>query len=111
MTVTESLTNDFVARKAYGVTIAAPLGVMAEVPGKEISAGFPVWISFVFPISPEKSSCQITEMIFPGEVVEFVPRTALGRKLAALRSRAINSRMLLLSEEEVLEEVRRRRGE
>lgn len=47
----------------------------------------------------------------PAETKEFIPRTELGRKLASLRKRAIEAGMRLLSEEEVLDEVRRRRGE
>ena len=42
---------------------------------------------------------------------EFVPRTELGRKLLALRNQAIQAGMKLLTEDEILEEVRRRRGE
>ena len=40
-----------------------------------------------------------------------VSRSPLGRRLAALRDRAIRSGMKLLTADEVLEEVRRRRGE
>ncbi|MFO1432651.1 MAG: hypothetical protein U1F76_21405 [Candidatus Competibacteraceae bacterium] len=39
------------------------------------------------------------------------PRTELGRRLLALRERAIANGMRLLSQEEVLAEVRQRRGE
>jgi hypothetical protein len=39
------------------------------------------------------------------------PRTELGRHLLALRERAIANGMRLLSQEEVLAEVRQRRGE
>ena len=45
----------------------------------------------------------------PGE--PFVPRTPLGKRLLALRRKAIREGMKLLSENEVLAEVRRRRGE
>ena len=41
----------------------------------------------------------------------FIPRTALGKKLASLRNRAMTSGMKLRTENEVLEEVKRRRGE
>lgn len=111
MTVTESLTNDFVARKSYGVIRTPPIGFTTEVPGRGLPGVFPVWISFVLPLGTEKGSSQTTEVIFPGERKEFVPRTTLGRKLTSLRRRAIASGMRLLSEDEVLEEVRRRRGE
>jgi hypothetical protein len=40
----------------------------------------------------------------------FVPRSPLGRKLVALRNKAISSGMRLFSEKEVLEELKRRRG-
>lgn len=42
----------------------------------------------------------------PAETKELIPRTELGRKLESLRKRAIEAGMRLLSEEEVLEEVR-----
>jgi hypothetical protein len=45
------------------------------------------------------------------KVQEFIPRTELGRRLLALRNKAIASGMRLLSADEILEEVRRRRGE
>jgi hypothetical protein len=45
------------------------------------------------------------------EVEEFTPRTPLGKKLTQLRMRAMAAGMRLLSQDEVLEEVRRRRGE
>ena len=41
----------------------------------------------------------------------FTPRTELGKRLSALRAKAVYAGMKLLSEEEVLEEVKRRRGE
>jgi len=42
---------------------------------------------------------------------EYRPRTALGKKLLLLRRKAIAAGMRLLDENEVLEEVKRRRGE
>ena len=59
----------------------------------------------------ERGSQQITVVNFPGEREEFIPRTALGERLLSLRNRAVASGMRLLSEDEVLEEVRHRRGE
>ena len=41
----------------------------------------------------------------------FIPRTELVKRLFALRTKAVLAGMKLLSEEEVLEEVKRRRGE
>ncbi len=42
---------------------------------------------------------------------EYIPRTLLGKKLLEIRKRAIAAGMKLLSMEEILEEVRRRRRE
>ena len=41
----------------------------------------------------------------------FTPRTELGKRLSVLRTKAVLGGMKLLSEDEVLEEVKRRRGE
>lgn len=41
----------------------------------------------------------------------YIPRTALGERLLALRNKAIANGMRLLSTDEVIEEVARRRGE
>jgi hypothetical protein len=45
------------------------------------------------------------------EKMRFVPRTNFGKKLLELRKKAIDEGMRLLSEDEVLEEVRCRRGD
>lgn len=71
----------------------------------------PRWVAFVFPIGKEQSTNQMTE-VRPAEWVGgFIPRTELGKRLVALRNKAIATGMRLLNEEEILEEVRRRRGE
>lgn len=68
-------------------------------------------IEFVTPVGLEKSTFQVTKVTpWKGESV-FVPRTALGRKLLEIRNEAIAAGMRLLTEDEVLEEMRRRRGE
>jgi hypothetical protein len=69
------------------------------------------WIDLVYPIGREKSTSQATEIVPTEWETGFIPRTALGKKLESLRTRAISSGMRLLTEDEVLEEVKRRRGE
>lgn len=49
--------------------------------------------------------------VFPLEKKEFIPRTSLGKKLMFLRKKAITLGMKLLNEDEILAEVRTRRGE
>ncbi|HAF49800.1 MAG TPA: hypothetical protein DCL04_01645 [Synergistaceae bacterium] len=63
------------------------------------------------PVSREKSTTQVTEVITSKWETGFTPHTVLGKKLIALRNKAIAAGVQLLSEEEVLEEVKRRRGE
>lgn len=52
-----------------------------------------------------------TDASFSEQETEFTPRTALGGRLYALRRQAIASGMKLLSQDEVLAEVKRHRGE
>ncbi|MGC8660215.1 MAG: hypothetical protein ACP5U1_14210 [Desulfomonilaceae bacterium] len=69
------------------------------------------WVKLTLPLGKEKMSNHITDVHSLAKKIEFIPRTNLGRKLLELRKRAIDEGMRLLSEDEVLEEVRRRRGE
>lgn len=66
---------------------------------------------FMSPVSREKSTTQVTEVISSKWETGFTPQTVLGKKLISLRNKAIAAGVQLLSEEEVLEEVKRRRGE
>jgi len=68
------------------------------------------WIGFMFPIGTAKMTSYATVVTLADWKSDYVPRTPLGRKLLALRAKAISAGMELLSEEEVLEEVRQRRG-
>lgn len=69
------------------------------------------WIVFISPLEQERSTFQATQVTPCHWESDFVPRTALGKKLLDLRNRAIAAGIRLLTEDEVLEEVRRRRGE
>ena len=72
------------------------------------------WVNFIFPdeIGIERSTNTITNISSISSIdVGFVPATLLGKKLLALRKKAIAEGMKLLDEDEILEEVRRRRGE
>lgn len=69
------------------------------------------WMVFIRPVEKERSTCQSMN-VFPSQwETVFTPRTELGRRLYALRTKALATGMKLLSEEDVLEEVKRRRGE
>jgi len=62
-------------------------------------------------MAEKDSISDVTHVVAPREPGRFVPRTPLGKELAYLRNHAIASGMRLLTEDEVLEEVKRRRGE
>lgn len=63
------------------------------------------------PVEKEISTCQSMDVFLSRWETVFTPKTELGRRLYALRTKAALAGMKLLSEEEVLEEVKRRRRE
>ncbi len=71
------------------------------------------WIKIDFPIGREEIRSSLVRISFLEVEVkdEFIPRTPFGEKLLSLRKKAIRAGLKLLTEEEVLEEVKRRRGE
>jgi len=59
----------------------------------------------------KKLSHQSIRISVPETHTSYRPRTPLGKKLLELRMQAIQKGMKLLSEDEILNEVKRRRGE
>ncbi len=112
-TLTEPLNSNWAASKAAGVLSPTYLeewtGYSERLPAESQRIVVP-WVEFKWPLPEENMSYRSTEII-PEVTEEFVPRTPLGRKLLSLRIRAIEAGMKLLSADEVIEEVRRRRGE
>ncbi len=116
VTLTERFPSDWMAGITFGVRFATYLEeapVYNEPLPQKAPSRAPLWVGVVWPVREEDMTCRITEISFPEEAAadEFVPRTPLGRKLLALRNQAIQKGLNLLAENEVLEEVRRRRGE
>jgi len=114
VTLTERLTSDWAARKASGVLFPTYLEEWTGYSKRllaESQRRAALWVNFVLPLREEDMSYRSTEIIFPEATETFVPRTPLGRQLLFLRLQAIQAGMRLLTEDEVLEEVRRRRGE
>ena len=113
MALVMTLTNELFSRGSTGVVFPLPqehwFGSY-ERP-KIMYPMQTAWVAFVYPIGGEKSTSQATEVTPTEWESGFIPRTALGKKLATLRIRAIAAGMRLLTEDEVLEEVKRRRGE
>lgn len=113
-TLTERLTSDWAAVTTSGVLFPTYFEEgpgSSERPLPENRRRATLWVNFVLPVREEDMSRRSTEIVFPEITEEFVPRTPLGKKLLSLRIRAIQAGMTLLSADEVLEEVRRRRGE
>lgn len=54
---------------------------------------------------------QVSEITSPTARPAYVPKTTLGKKLFALRQRAIGRGTTLLTENQIIEEVMRRRGD
>ena len=70
------------------------------------------WVGWTF--SEFESSSGVTVLSFPegeGKKEDYIPRTPLGKRLLEIRKKAIQAGVKLLSVDEILEEVRRRRGE
>ena len=57
------------------------------------------------------SSSQISEIISVTSKASYTPKTALGKKLVALREAAIAKGMRLMMSDEISAEIARRRGE
>jgi len=105
------LSNEISARMSSSVLL--PPDVWSGSPERQreaVDRSFSPWIVFASPVGREKSTSQATEIVSFWKAA-FTPRTDLGKRLYVLRTKAITAGMKLLSEEEVLEEVKRRRGE
>lgn len=113
MGVTLTLVDDPISRVCSGMTFPPPLSPRFGRHETAMPAfrAVPPWVDFVFPVGKERSTNQTAEGRTTEWVGGFIPRTDLGKRLVALRSKAIAAGMLLLDEDEILEEVRRRRGE
>lgn len=113
MGATLTLVDDPISRVSSGMTFPPPVFAGFGRYGTAMPAfrAVPPRVDFVFPVGRERSTNQTTEVRTTEWVDGFIPRTDLGKQLVALRSKAIAAGMLLLDEDEILEEVRRRRGE
>ncbi len=114
MTITDYLISNFETQTSSGAVFISEHERFVREKGERVGT-FPfkqsLWINYMFPIGEEKGSGKTTEVYCSGEPRKYVPRTPLGERLLRLRRRAVNSGMRLISADEVLEEVRRRRGE
>jgi hypothetical protein len=111
------ITGGSVAREAYGVvnlTSLEDLGRFVYSVVQQVTQWPSQWITtdiWLWSLSGVETRSSVTVLSFPEGKEEYVPRTPLGRKLLQIRKKAIQAGMKLLSADEILEEVRRRRGE
>lgn len=114
MTYSSTLTSEMLWPRDVGVMSSLLPDVLPCFVERERKDGYesPQLLTvFMSPVSREKGTTQVTKVISSKWETGFTPQTVLGKKLISLRNKAIAAGMQLLSEEEVLEEVKRRRGE
>ncbi len=95
-----------------GSVLSLFAGAGAGVQPDEWPTGFGAQqVIVTMPIAHTSAASQVSSVnvVFTSEM--WTPRTTLGRRLLELREQAISKGMKLLSQNEVLAEVRRRRGE
>ncbi len=114
MIVTQHPVRPWLAGESTGVVrvahVEAPPPVETAADVWQLCAGSSVVTVEAGP-SRGAATCSTVAWSTSKDATGAVPRSALGRRLAALRDRAIQCGMELLTTDEVLEEVRRRRGE
>ncbi len=114
MAIGMTLTNEMLGRKSTGVVFPFSPEAWSSLGERRTGAlcrMLSPWIDLMYPIGEEKSTSQTTKVFRADWEIGFIPRTALGKTLVTLRAKAIAAGMRLLNEDEVLEEVKRRRGE
>ena len=114
MTITEDITGSWTAMMSYGAVV--PWTSWGHSAGEEgISTSDRTiskkWIIVFINLENNAMSHPVVDLYFPEIAEIFWPRTSLGRRLLAIRRKAIQAGMKLLTEDRVLEEVRRRREE
>jgi hypothetical protein len=100
--------TDLVAIGTHGVAafVGEDIPNLALVPSEKKVR---LWVKIISPV--DYNLTYSISKIGPAEAIAFEPRTLLGKKLLKIRNRAIKLGMRLLSEDEVLLEVKERRGE
>ena len=115
MAATLTHTYNFIASSSSGIASPSLFFTSSERTDFEKTCALfyvaPPWVNFVLPVDKEWSTSQILETRLAEETGGFVPRTEFGKRLVAMRIKAIAAGMRLLSEDKILEEVNRRRGE
>ena len=106
MTLADEISSRMTAGRVRPLTLNRTSSI-ADRPVEEATPGMKI----LGPVAPGRSTSQATVVFLSRWKTEFTPRTEFGKRLYVLRKKAIAAGMKLLSAEEVLEEVKRRRGE
>lgn len=80
-------------------------------PFSPLPKGPPKWLIILSPVDTDRSTSHASVIRVGNDVDNFAPQERLAAKLLRLRQKAIDAGMRLLDADEVLEEVKRRRGE
>lgn len=111
MTLTDDISGRMTGSVLFPFSWEEKQGILNRRPEGNDRRTAAAWIELIIPLGKERSTSQSTEIFSSQWETVFSPRTELGRRLYALRTKAIDAGMKLFSEDEVLEEVKRRRGE
>lgn len=116
MTITEQILARSRSEESFwGVTRPAALFAMLALLSGDIAVSPAILSEKSYYKAIEASSCSVpvSQIIMGGgtEKRRYQPRTALGERLIAIREQAIAKGLRLLDADEIIEEVRRRRGE
>lgn len=116
MSITEQTLARLRSAESYwGVTRPAALFAMLSLLSGDISAPPTVHIPEPYYTAVEASSSSFPACLISRwsdiEKPRYRPRTALGKRLIAIREQAIAKGLRLMNVGEIIEEIRRRRGE
>ncbi len=116
MTLTEQTLARMRSEESYSVVGAfALLVAMLVIPTSDSAAvvKIPLAIPYykVMESSGSYSSVSIITKLVDAPMHRYQPKTALGKRLIAIREQAIAKGLRLLNSDEIIEEIRRRRGE
>ena len=89
--------------RAAAYSHSVPFSTVAAMPSN--------WLSILFPVDTDRSTSHASRIMVGNYADAYALRTRLAMKLLGLRQKAIDEGMRLLDADEVLDEVKRRRGE
>jgi len=85
---------------------SSPVNLLSAAVSEKSTVRIIIW-----PPAYTGSCCRSTKVLYCPENPSFIPKTKLGKKLYALRTKAVTSGIKLFTEKEIRDEIRTHRGE